>query len=161
VILYTCPDEMDIRELSTLERDYFTIFLAGGITNCPDWQKELIEKLKDVNVILFNPRRAEKFDPNDHKTHEEQVAWEWKYLQQADYVSFWFPCETLCPITLFELGAACEREHEGKQSIFVGAHPDYAKLETVKYQLHKYMALDEPLATTINELADQITNIIC
>ena len=27
------------------------IFLAGGITDCPDFQKEMVEKLKDQSVL--------------------------------------------------------------------------------------------------------------
>ena len=39
----------------------YNLFLAGGITNCPDWQSELIKKLKnlklDYNLNVYNPRR--------------------------------------------------------------------------------------------------------
>jgi hypothetical protein len=33
------------------------VFLAGGITGCPDWQAELVRMLADVPVALLNPRR--------------------------------------------------------------------------------------------------------
>jgi hypothetical protein len=159
MLLYTCPDRYDGRELSPTEKKFPKVFLAGGISNCPDWQKDLIRLLTVADIAVFNPRRPERFDPNDHETHKKQVQWEFHHLQLADVTSFWFPKETLCPITLFELGAACEREHEGLQKIFVGAHPDYAKLETVKYQLEFYGALHEPVVHSLEELAEQIKRL--
>jgi len=37
------------------------LFLASGITNCPNWQKEfksLLEKyVDDSNLVILNPRR--------------------------------------------------------------------------------------------------------
>ena len=42
------------------------IFLAGGISQCPNWQEEIVKKLindnrlkKDVKIIIFNPRCKE------------------------------------------------------------------------------------------------------
>ena len=29
-----------------------SVFLAGGITNCPNWQASLVKLLKDKNVIF-------------------------------------------------------------------------------------------------------------
>lgn len=34
------------------------IFLAGGISNCPDWQSQMVELLKPSPWIILNPRRA-------------------------------------------------------------------------------------------------------
>ena len=36
-----------------------SIFLAGGISNCPDWQKEVAEEFeKDLDrLTVYNPRR--------------------------------------------------------------------------------------------------------
>ena len=34
-------------------------FIAGGITNCPDWQADIVEMLKDTDLTLLNPRRAD------------------------------------------------------------------------------------------------------
>ena len=31
--------------------DFLSIFLAGGITNCPDWQSDIKTKLKDINIF--------------------------------------------------------------------------------------------------------------
>lgn len=55
----------------------------------------------------------------------EQIRWEFYALRMAKVNLFWFPCETLCPITLFELGAAIPRLHPG--ALMVGTHPDYQR----------------------------------
>jgi hypothetical protein len=51
-------------------------------------------------------------------------------LHRADAISFWFPCETLCPITLYELGAWSRQD----KPIFVGTHPDYKRRLDVQIQ---------------------------
>ena len=33
------------------------LFLAGGITNCPDWQIEAIRLLGNQDIVVANPRR--------------------------------------------------------------------------------------------------------
>ena len=34
-----------------------SIFLAGGITNCPDWQQQMVQLLHHTDYMLLNPRR--------------------------------------------------------------------------------------------------------
>lgn len=34
---------------------FTSVFLAGGITNCKEWQKAVIKELEFDNVTLFNP----------------------------------------------------------------------------------------------------------
>lgn len=79
-----------------------SLFVAGGISNCPDWQKEFIEYFKDTSFNIINPRRY-NFDLQDTDVEREQIIWEHEYLEISDHISFWFPKETLCPITLYEL----------------------------------------------------------
>jgi hypothetical protein len=67
-------------------------------------------------------------DPN---ASEHQIRWEYGRIRNADVMSFWFPKETLCPITLFELGAALER---GKP-LAVGSHPDYPRKLDIEIQI--------------------------
>ena len=78
------------------------VFLAGGITGCPGWQQEIVGRLHDLSVVLLNPRRA-NFPINDPTAAPQQIEWEHRH-PKADTIAFWFPCETLCPITLYELG---------------------------------------------------------
>ncbi len=129
-----------------------SLFIAGGITDCPDWQKDLIEHLKDTGLVLLNPRRR-TFNTERLSESADQIKWEHLHLKKADAVSFWFPKETLCPITLYELGTWSAK---GKK-IFVGVHPEYRRRKDVEVQT----ALARPDVTVvydIKELSKQIKN---
>ena len=102
------------------------IFLAGGITDCPDWQSEAVQALCCHAITVFNPRQA-NFDITNPNAAREQITWEHNHLRHAMAILFWFPCETLCPITLYELGAWSMTE----KPIFVGMHPDYKRADDV------------------------------
>src|SRR5262245_39813726 len=78
-----------------------SLFLAGGITGCPDWQAETISLFADLPLVLLNPRRRD-FPINDPSAGPSQIEWEHRHLRRADAVLFWFPRETLCPIALYE-----------------------------------------------------------
>jgi hypothetical protein len=96
----------------------------------------LVEKLKDYNVTIYNPRRN-NFDINNPKVSEEQIKWEHKYLHDSNILVFYFAQETLCPITLFELGAALERNiyTTFKQDIIVYCEPEYSRKFDVELQI--------------------------
>lgn len=121
-----CPDS-----LSVLDLDRETVFLAGGISGCPDWQSEFVEMMKKVRnfFVFINPRR-DNFDTSNPEMTEEQIAWEFFHLKHAKQAIFWFPKETLCPITLFEYG---KWVMTGKPFI-VGCHPEYARKEDLQHQ---------------------------
>lgn len=111
-----------------------SLFLAGGITGCPDWQTEMIEKLGDVKygvneLTIFNPRRT-NFPMGDPSAARAQIEWEHRYLEAATGISFWFPKETLCPITLYELGTWTR----ANKTIMVGTDAQYARREDVVIQ---------------------------
>jgi hypothetical protein len=95
----------------------------------------LVEKLKDYNVTIYNPRRKD-FDINNPKVSEEQIKWEHKYLHESNILVFYFAQETLCPITLFELGATLERNiyTTFKQDIIVYCEPEYSRKFDVELQ---------------------------
>jgi hypothetical protein len=108
-------------------------FLAGGISDTPDWQHEFLTVLSnciDNTWVMFNPRRP-TFDVTDHTMETTQIQWEYRYLQRVDVAIFWFPPETACPITLFELGGCMARQ----QPIIVGCHPNYIHRHNVIEQL--------------------------
>jgi hypothetical protein len=52
-------------------------------------------------------------------------------MHDADLISFWFPRETLCPITLYELG---KWHGKADKPIVVGMHPDYPRRIDVEEQ---------------------------
>lgn len=111
------------------------LFLGGGITSCPDWQADVLWELRliypdsSADLIVLNPRRAE-WPIGDPDASEAQIEWEHQALRWADVICFWFPCETLCPITLYELGAWSMTDKE----LVVGCHPDYQRLADVQIQ---------------------------
>lgn len=126
------------------------LFLAGGITDCPDWQAEVIDALSDTALVILNPRRP-VFPPRDAPDDlvKEQIRWEYAHLRLADAILFWFPCETLCPIVLYELGAWTRSVIPGKP-IFVGVHPEYERRRDVEMQT----GLERPGLEIVYNLAD-------
>jgi hypothetical protein len=123
-------------------------FLAGGITDCPQWQDELIGMLsREDGLTLYNPRQT-NFDVRNPNAADAQIEWEHARLRDANLVSFWFPSETLCPITLYELGKLTERG----TALVVGCHPNYKRRTDVV----KQTALDRPevkVVFTLREVA--------
>ena len=119
------------RYIRAPENDFFsgyapTIFLGGGISNCPDWQLIAAEYLLSfTNYRVYNPRRVEAFDIDDAQAAPIQIKWEFdRLIIPQVYILFWFPKETLCPITLFEYGKALGSGHN---RIFVGCHEEYQR----------------------------------
>jgi hypothetical protein len=140
------------------------LFLAGGISNCPDWQKEMSDKLwkKIGEVAVFNPRRVGDLakDTEDAKT---QIEWENWHLHKSNRILFWFPEETLCPITLFELGkwSAYWMFHMGylRHHMFIGVHPNYQRrfdVETQIGMMDKYMKIHYSLDDLFDDVVQEL-----
>jgi len=128
------------------------IFLAGGIANCPDWQSEIIELLKDEeNVILYNPRRA-NFPMDDPNVVKQQITWEYDRLKEADIIIFWFSRGSLNPIVLYELGMWGNSRPE-KISI-IGCDPGYERIQDVEIQSR--LAGNNEFHSTLNSIANQV-----
>ena len=107
------------------------VFLAGGITNCPDWQSEIIELLRDVpNLTIYNPRRA-NFPMDDPNASDEQITWEFIHLQNADVTVFWFAKGSLNPIVLYELGMWGNSRNK---PMIIGIDPEYERKSDVIMQ---------------------------
>lgn len=116
-----------------------SVFLAGGITGCPNWQAEAIlcirERLPEWDIL--NPRRDD-FDINDPSIARQQIEWEFDMLDRATAIMFWFPKESLCPIALYELGFYLSRfqkvENLWEVPIVIGCDPGYSRLFDVQVQ---------------------------
>jgi hypothetical protein len=106
-----------------------SLFLAGGVTGCPDWQSEVVSSLSDLPLVLLNPRRKD-FPILDPTASEGQISWEHRHLRGATAILFWFPEESICPITLYELGAWSMTS----KPLFVGVHPSYPRRADVEIQ---------------------------
>ena len=130
-----------------------TLFLAGGITNCPEWQDEAIQLLADSRWLLLNPRRK-NFPIDDPNASHQQIEWEHRHLRLAYAILFWFPQETLCPIVLYELGAWSMT----LKPIFVGMHPKYQRRQDVKIQT-ALVRPDVRIQYTLKDLCDRVKSI--
>lgn len=119
ITVIECPN--DIKREDLLKREN-NLFFAGGITGCPNWQADFATLLQDEDLVAFNPRRT-IWPIDDPNSTEVQVSWEYDYLNKAEAISFWFPKETDCPITLYELGYWSQ----SAKAIFVGMEPGYSK----------------------------------
>lgn len=151
-----------VSDVSTQE---ISLFLAGGITACEDWQDKICGQLRDIaGLVVFNPRREDYTGDV-----AGQILWEWQHLRAVDAISFWFAAETVQPITLFELGRwtaealplgtrvtknADERQRRRKR-VFVGVHEEYSRKLDIEIQL-RYQCPDLEIVHSIPALVEQI-----
>jgi len=141
------------------------IFLAGGITNCPDWQSETIGAMEiysfpktqgifsfiKQNITIYNPRRK-NFPIDDPNAAEVQIVWEYKHLQGADLVVFWFSRGSLNPIVLYELG---RWGNSSDKPIIIGVDEEYERKKDVIMQT----GLARPDVVIRSSLSDVINDI--
>ncbi len=127
-----------------------SLFLAGGISGCSDWQSEFVKLLENLEITLLNPRRK-NFSQKDPGMEEEQISWEFDHLMKASAVSFWFTRETLCPITLYELG----KQVVSVKPVFIGIHPEYARKKDVEIQT-KLARPEVKIVYSLEDLSKQI-----
>jgi hypothetical protein len=113
-----------------------SVFLAGGIRNCPHWRVYVVMKLQDLPGVLINPRR--EVAPVDA---EEQIRWEFEALNQADVFSIWFcAAPSNQPIVMYELGRHLARYEAWagdprRLSLVIGVEPGYSREEDVRVQV--------------------------
>lgn len=132
------------------------LFLAGGITNCPNWQKDIISKIKDIdNLIVYNPRRN-NFPIGDQNAAIQQIVWEYEHLESADIIVFWFSNGSLNPIVLYELG---RWGNSTKKDIIVGIDTEYERKQDVVIQT-LLSRPDTRFVYTIPSLADNIRDVL-
>jgi hypothetical protein len=127
-----------------------SIYLGGGISDCENWQQQLITLLARSDLVVLNPRRV-SFPINDPSAAQEQIEWEFRHLERATIKLFWFPPQTLCPITLFELGAWSRSE----APLVVGAHPEYKRREDIVIQM-ELARPDVNVVDSLEELAEEV-----
>jgi len=112
-----------------------SIFLAGGISGCDNWQLKAVDAFKDLPITIINPRR-DGFDVGNMLNSVDQIKWEHKYLSESNYIMFWFPDATLCPITLYELGKCLtvNKLSNGALNLYIGCAPAYKRVFDVEIQ---------------------------
>ena len=146
-----------VNEVYSLENNSnIKLFLAGGITNCPDWQADLIKDIKNIpNLTIYNPRRK-NFPIGDLNAAEQQITWEFNHLRDADIVTFWFSSGSLNPIVLYELGMwgnSCDRP------IIVGIDPDYERKHDVEFQT-RLASPEIPIVYSLKDMAEEIHKLL-
>jgi hypothetical protein len=108
-----------------------SLFIAGSITGCPDWQKDMVQLIANIgiNITVLNPRRA-KFPMDDPNAAFQQIKWEFDMLRKADMISFWFSKDSMGPIVLYELGAHLMTN----KPIVIGIEKGYPRQQDVEIQ---------------------------
>jgi len=127
-----------------------SVFLAGGITGCVDWQQEMRRLLGDSALAMINPRRG-VYDFSDPAAAEFQIDWEFRHLRKASAILFWFAADQLQPISLYELGSWSMTA----KTIFVGVDPAYPRRHDVIVQT-RLARPDVTVARSLGELAQQV-----
>jgi hypothetical protein len=148
MIIITAPEKL-------INIDKPTVFLAGGITDCPEWQDEIIKKLKPFDdAILFNPRRK-NFPIEDPNAAKEQITWEFDALEQSDIFSMWF-CKGKSdqPICMYELGRNVALHIKNIDSIVIGVEKGYKREQDVRIQME---LINKKLADKISSNLSQHT----
>jgi hypothetical protein len=126
------------------------VFLAGGITGCPDWQREMRDLLCESGLTLLNPRRKD-FPIHDPGAAKAQIEWEHRHLRKADLILFWFCAATLNPIVLYELGAWSMTD----KPIAVGVETGYKRTDDVLIQTR----LARPEVTVVSSLGELAADV--
>ena len=156
----TAPDSLD--DLNLIQNSV-SVFLAGGITNCPEWQTDVIGRLRNLEggtpLTVYNPRRA-NFPIGNPDAAEQQITWEFNALDMCNIFSMWFcnaPSDQ--PICMYELGRNVATMYlEGAEEyICVGIEPGYKRECDVRKQLELALPdIETKIATTIEEHANNI-----
>lgn len=117
-----------------------SVFLAGGITNCENWQEKVLRELEYENITIFNPRRT-SFNIADKNASVQQITWEYNCLEKMDVFSMYF-CngESDQPICMYELGRNILRMQnrfpsDWEKRIVVGIESGYKRKQDVIIQM--------------------------
>ncbi len=132
------------------------LFLAGGISNCPDWQAVLIDDIKAIpNLTVYNPRRK-NFPIGDPNAAEQQITWEFNHLRDADVVIFWFSKGSLNPIVLYELGMW---GNSNNRPMIVGIDEGYERKQDVEIQT-RLSRPEVPIVYSLEEMSERIYELL-
>jgi hypothetical protein len=131
----------------------FRVFLAGGITNCPEWSDVVAKRLQDLpdDLVLLDPRRI-AWPIDDPSATDAQITWEHQMFRKAHLISFWFACQTLCPIVLYKLGYWTGQSTD----LIVGIHPKYPRRRDVEIQTRLTMGTHTRLIYSLVSLEAEI-----
>jgi hypothetical protein len=130
------------------------IFLAGSIEmgRAVEWQDQVIEKLKDLEVTIFNPRRerwrSDWKQSIKNKKFKEQVSWELDALEKSDLIIMFFDPASKSPISLLELGLFAR-----DNKILCCCPPKFWRHGNVEFICQKFKI---PLYSSLDSLMDRV-----
>lgn len=138
--------------------NYKSIFLAGTIDNGDsiDWQKKLIEKFKDTDFKIYNPRRKNWNKSASKEELEYQIKWEQEHLDNANLIVMVLSDNSKSPISLLELGL-----YATSKKILVFCTDKFYRFDNVRLTCEKY---NIPLFTKtdinyiFNKIIEKINN---
>ena len=150
-------------------KDGYMLFLAGGITDCDNWQKvvqyELCRIFKNDSLIILNPRR-DNFPIDDPAAAVEQVTWEFNALEKCDMFSMYFAGgKSDQPICMYEYGRHLAKLGESKYNLdtfVVTACKEYKRYNGVIIQtrlVNNRIVVNSTLDEHINTIVDKLNKV--
>ena len=156
----TAPEEYKLQDGEV------SVFIAGGITNCHNWQVDVIKELEkelSLNIyndlVVFNPRR-ENFPIDRPSAAYEQIEWEYNQLNNMDIFSMYF-CEGESdqPICMYELGRYIAKMQtrfpiDWEHRIIISVESGYKRKQDVITQVG--LACGNKINVTVQPCADML-----
>jgi hypothetical protein len=134
------------------------LFLAGSIDlgMAEDWQAWIVNRLRDLDVVVFNPRRATWTPATPAESEPEkvlqQINWELDAIERSDLVAFYFAPGTKSPISLLELGLIARQ----KQAI-VCCPPGFWRKTNVDVVCERFgIEQVDSLEELVNEIKERV-----
>ena len=95
--------------------------------NSIDWQATAIQRLRDLEVNVFNPRRIVA---PEQKLIADQINWELDSIAGCEFIFMHLAANTISPISLLELGLLLGglRKHK---TIIISCDPCYTRKDNV------------------------------
>jgi Nucleoside 2-deoxyribosyltransferase like len=163
ITVLQCPNECAVTNPNVKG-----IFLGGHIGN-DDWQKTLIEKLKNhelnQSIQIFNPRKSEwkvaaertlSQNPETVAIVNKQFSWELEYLEKSSCAVYNFVWEHTPMIGPFlQLGSFSSSQ----KPLFVCIHPRNKDKKTI-YEFIKTTSSNAYVTSNIEKLGNSIVNWI-
>jgi len=119
-----------------------TVFLAGTIDmgNSIDWQQYAVERFRECDVQLLNPRRTD-WDSSWEQTignpqFREQVEWELQGLDNSNVILMHFASGSQSPITLMELGLCANKR------VVISCAPDFWRRGNIEVLVAQFPGLE-------------------
>jgi hypothetical protein len=134
------------------------LFLAGSIESgmAEDWQSSVVDRLRDLDIVVLNPRRATWTQGTSLESEPEeirrQINWELDAIERSDLMAFYFAPGTKSPISLLELGLVARQ----KQAIVCCPHGFWRKTNVdvvcERFEIQQADSLEE----LVNEIKERV-----